>query len=181
MQKRWMALAAGMALTAAVLAGCGETVEPEKVASGGEPAQEQPADQGGQGEQKAQTFKVGDTIKLGDLHYTVHGVREVKGDEMFKPDKGKKWLAVEVTVENSGSEPAAVSSMLGFSLQDSEGYNYTSTPLPVDTKGQLDGELAAGRKMRGEVTFEVPADAKGFQLTIDANAFGFGQAVVTLE
>lgn len=178
-----VALAGVLVAVVALAAGCGETVEPEKV--GGEAAQEQPAGQEGQGGAEQgpaqETFAIGDTVKLGDLQYTVHGVREVEGNEVFKPDEGKKWVAVEVTVENVGSEAQMVSSMAGFSLTDSDGYNYTPTVLPVDTKGQLDGELGPGRKMRGELAFEIPAEAKGLELVIDANMFGFGQAVVQLD
>lgn len=174
-------IASLLIVLALILSACGETVQPEKVASGqqSQPASGQASDQQG-GEQKQQTFKVGDTIKLGDFQYTVHGIRELKGNEFLKPDAGKKWIAVEVTVENKGSEPQVVSSLLGFTLQDSEGYNYNITPVPVDLKGSLDGELAPGRKMRGEVSFEIPKDAKGLQLVIDANVFGLGQAIVDL-
>lgn len=175
-------------MLALILSACGETVQPEKVDSGqqsqpasGQASEQQSGEQKQQnGEQKQQTFKVGDTIKMGDLQYTVHGIREVKGNDIFKPDEGKKWVAVEVTIENKGSEPQLVSSLLGFTLQDSEGYTYNIMPVPVDLKGSLDGELAPGRKMRGEVSFEIPKDAKGLELIIDADVFGFGQAIVQL-
>lgn len=175
--RKW--IAGSMVVAALVLVACGETVQPEKVDTSQE-AQQAGGQAGEQQGSETQTFKVGDTIKLGDLHYTVHGVREVKGNDLFKPEEGNKWIAVEVTIENAGSEPEAVSSLLGFSLQDSEGYNYDMTILPVDLKGSLDGEIAPGRKMRGEVAFEIPKDAKGLELVIDANPFGFGQAIVEL-
>lgn len=175
--RKW--IAGSMVVAALVLAACGETVQPEKVdtSQGAQPASGQAGEQQGS---ETQTFKVGDTIKLGDFNYTVHGIREVKGNELFKPESGKKWVAVEVTIENKSSEPQAVSSLLGFTLQDSEGYNYNVALLPVDLKGSLDGEIAPGRKMRGEVAFEIPKEAKGLELVIDANVFGLGQAIVDL-
>lgn len=175
---RWKFFVAVTALFLVWTTGCGETVEPEAV-SGDPAAEEQPAAEGDQ-VQKETVFRVGQTIKLGDALYTVHGVREIEGNELFRPAAGNRWLGVEITVENQGSRPMVVSSLLGFSLQDGDSYIYSVTPLPVDTKGQLDGELGAGRKMRGEVTFEIPAEATGLRLLIDADVFGFGQAVVDL-
>lgn len=164
------AVAAAVAFLLLLLAGCGGTVTPEKV----QPGQQAPATKA------PEKFKVGDAIKMGSLVFTVHGHREVKPQEFLKPGEGKRWVAVEVEVSNQGDKPQAISSLLMFKLADSQGYQYTVSIVP-GLKGQLDGEVAPGRKMRGEVGFEIPKEAKGLELLIEPNVLGLGQAIVGLE
>jgi len=153
-----------------VLAGCGSTVTPEKV---------QPGQQAGGQAKPAQELKIGDAVKMGDLIFTVLGVREVKAKDIIKPQEGKKWIAVELEIQNQGSKSQAISTLLMFKLVDSDGYKYSIGLVP-DLKGQLDGELASGRKVRGEVGFEIPKNAKGLELIIEPNVLGFGQAIIKL-
>ena len=67
-----------------------------------------------------------------------------------------------------------------FKLFDSQGYNYTITIGP-ETQGSVDGEISAGRKLRGELAFEIPKDATGLELQIDPTLFGSGQIIVNLD
>jgi len=67
-----------------------------------------------------------------------------------------------------------------FKLSDGEGYSYDQA-FGADTKGSLDGELAPGRKMRGELAYEIPKDASGLELIFDADVWGSGQAIVKLD
>ena len=110
-------------------------------------------------------YNIGDTVVAGDYAFTVNSVREDKGGDFLKPDEGNIYYIVDATVENKGDESINVSSLLMFTLIDEEGYTYDITFGP-DTKGQLDGEIAPGRKLRGELAFEIPADAKGLELKL---------------
>lgn len=157
-----------------VLAGCGETTTPERLDTATS------SEKSGQKPQAPETFAIGEPINMGDLVLTVNGVRESKGDQYIKPKEGHIYKIVEATLENIGQESAAISSLMMFSLTDSEGYKYTVTIGP-DTKGSLDGELQPGRKMRGELVFEVPTEAAGLELLFEPNVLGFGQAIISLE
>jgi len=156
-----------------VITGCGETTTPEKVDTS------QPATENQQ-KTEPQYFKVGDTVKMGKLAITVNGVRQSKGTSFEKPKDGHVFVIVDATIENLGDEPASISSMLMFKMADAEGYNYGTT-IFTGIKGQLDGEVGPGRKMRGEVAFEVPKDAKGLEFIFEPNLLGFGQAIFKLE
>lgn len=129
---------------------------------------------------KTEVFNIGDVIKMGDLTIVANSVRTDKGNDFIKPDEGNIYYIVDVTIENKGEEEATISSLAMFELYDDEGYNYSITVGP-DTKGKVDGNLGAGRKMRGELAFEIPADAKGLELVFEANIFGKGQAIIKLD
>jgi hypothetical protein len=156
--------------------GCSDNTTPEKV--GNTDKTNEQGDTSGEDTQKTgenEIFKVGDTVKMGDLQFTVNGVRVSEG-KTFKPDEGNVYLMVDITVENIGSEEESVSSLLMFKLVDKDGMGY-DLAISDDQQGQLDGSLAAGRKMKGEITYEVPKTINAFELEIDPSLFGDGIAV----
>lgn len=81
-------------LCALFLAGC-TTTEPVKVDKA---AQGQPPIQGTQGqpdaakeeEAKPKVFKIGETVKMGELEFTLNSERWDKGNQFMKPEKGKR-------------------------------------------------------------------------------------------
>lgn len=129
---------------------------------------------------KTQVHNIGDSVEADQMVFTVNGVREIPGNEFFKPQEGNIYYAIDVTVENKSNESKAVSSVMMFDLIDSEGYSYNITIGP-ETKGQLDGEIAAGRKLRGELAYEIPKNATGLELEIDPSVWGTGKIIYKLD
>lgn len=131
---------------------------------------------------KLQIYKIGDTIPIGDLTMIVNKLSFSNGNEIFKPDAGNKFAIVDVTFENKGSSSANLSTMLQMSLKDntSQAYSVDLSAESVSGGKTLDGELAAGEKLRGQVGFQVPNNAKGFQFVFDASLFEFGRVFVDL-
>lgn len=166
-----VAVAVSMLAAAPLLSGCGDPVTPVKVTSTGN-AQEAQAPQ-------TQVFRPGDAIRMGDVIYRVNGIRDLSGDALYRPSEGRRWIAVDITVQNAGGEPFAVSSLMQFELQEDTGYRHNVAILPVSTKGSIDGNVPPGRSVRGEVPFEVTAEAKSFELIITHDLAG-SQAVVSL-
>ena len=81
-----MRVAAGILAALLVATGCGETVTPQKVGeSGAAPSPQQRP-------KPPQKFKVGDVIEIGQLRFTVHGVREDTGNQFLRPPQGKRWI-----------------------------------------------------------------------------------------
>lgn len=152
-----------------VFTGC-DSAEPEKVDTATT----------GQTSAKTETYKIGDSVKAGNLIFTVNSTRTDKGGEFFSPEEDHIYYIIDVTVENTGDSSETVSSLLMFKLFDSDGYNYSVTFGP-DTKGQVDGEISAGRKLRGELVFEIPEDASDLELEIDPTVFGAGKIIVELD
>ncbi len=172
MIKRLNALILLFIILSVIATGCGETTTPEKM----DPESSAQSNE----VQSQEVFSVGETVKLGDLQFSVNEVRTSAGDEFFKPEQGNVYFIVDSTISNLATESASISSLLMFKLVDDEGYNYQIT-LGPNTKGSLDGELGPGRKMRGELAFEVPENAQGMELIFEPNVFGFGQAIYKVK
>lgn len=130
--------------------------------------------------EEVKVFKIGDIIQLDKVLYTVNGVRESNGtNEYDKPKDGNKFFFVDVTIENKGKESENVSSMLMFKIQDSKAFTYNSI-INSDQKGNVDGEISVGAKLRGELTFEVPSTETQLKLDVDPSVFGTGKFSVEL-
>jgi hypothetical protein len=66
-----------------------------------------------------------------------------------------------------------------FKLVDADGRS-CEWAIFAEAKGKLDGEIGVGRKMTGEVAYEVPVGAKGLELVFTPNPFLQGQAIFAL-
>lgn len=166
-------------LVVGLLVGCGSTITPESVNDVSSHTQQGKSASSPTVQQTQKHFAIGDSIKMGDLVLTVNSARQSSGGEFDQPQSGHVYEIINATLENTGQESEVISSLSMFSLKDSEGYKYNST-FVSNAKGQLDGELTPGDKMRGELAFEIPKTAKGLQLLFEPNVLGFGQAVIDL-
>ena len=151
-----------------ILWGCGETTEPKKATT--EPAETK----------QQQIFKIGERVEMGEFVITVNSVKDSQGSEFLKPAAGHVYKIVDCTIENLSDEAEVISSLMMFKMADSKGYNYNVT-IADSSKPSLDGELGPGRKMRGEIAFEVPTDATGLELIFEPDFLGFGQAIFKLD
>lgn len=139
-------LALGLLL---IVGACSGGNEPEKVGTSntnGQTAQTQPA---------KKTFSVGDKVELNDIVVTLKSVNESKGTQMFTPQDGKVFVNCEFEIENNSAKDIAVSSILCFQCYVDD----YSTPMSLSAimaadKGQLDGQVAAGKKMTGVIGYE---------------------------
>lgn len=144
----------------------------QKEADTKEPEKEEPP--------KVETFSIGDNIQIGDVIVTVNSTRTSEGGDFLKPDEGNIYYIIDLTIENKGKEAYASSTMMQMSIADGEGYQYDITIGP-ETKGSVDGEVGVGRKIRGEVAFEIPKDSKNLEFVYDYEVFGTGQVIVKLD
>ena len=134
------------------------------------------------GEKQTQVYNVGDSVKVGDLVLTVNNVTYPKGDEFNKPKEGYRFVVVDLTIENQGSTSVQISSLLQMSLKDATGQIYDVDLSAVEASGGTtpDGEVAPKEKVRGQVGFQAPKDAKDLVFVFDADVFGHGKVFVKL-
>ena len=181
-------------------AGCGEQVAPAKIGEvtqapeatteATEPATEAPTAAPAQTKQatevptaasRTESYSVGDVIDIGDFVLVVLGW-ETPTDDIFKPDAGNVYLAVELLFVNQSDSPATVSTLLQMALKDSTDRQFT-LDLGAQTaskSGALDGELAAGERIRGKIGFQVPEEAAGLVFVFDPSLFGSGKVFIEL-
>ena len=128
------------------------------------------------------TFNVGDTVRLGDLHITVNGVRASLGDDFWAPEKGTYFIYVDVTVRNEGNQPEVVSTLLQMEMRDGEGRSYDVDISAIAASGSssLDGEIAPGGSLRGEVGYKLPTSATDLTWHFSGDIFRLGQAIFSL-
>ena len=166
-----------LAVTAALVAtlASGESNSAEKVNDTGTSAKSN---------QKAasKTFKVKEKVKLGDYVFVVHKVQDPlkPTNDMMKPAAGKRWVSVDAEVTNNADTPQTVSSIMCFDLRDSQNKKYSVT-ITGQSESQLDGEVAAGDSLRGDLEFEIPKAAKGLKLNFKCDFLSTGTATVALS
>ncbi len=134
------------------------------------------------GEMSQQTYGVSDVIAMGTTNVTVNEVISPAGDQFAKPDEGKKFLVVDLTIENGGATSISLSTLLQMSLKDSSGQKYDVDLMASVASGGTspDGEISPGEKLRGQVGFQVPQDAAGLVFVFDADVWGTGKVFVAV-
>ena len=117
------------------------------------------------------TFKVGDVVELNDVVVSFIGVTESSGSEFFKPEDGNIYVLCEFEIANNSKEELAISSIMNFKAYcDDYSCEYSLGALmEKGNKEQLDGSIAAGKKMKGVVGYEIPADWNELEIQFTAN------------
>ena len=130
----------------------------------------------------SESFGVGDEVKLGDWTVKVWGVTDpyTSSNEFLKPSDGNRWVLLDTEVKNVGSDPNLVSSLMCFKLKDSANREYDEDIASGTQPGPPDGEVAPGSSTRGNIVFEIPADATGLQLEFKCELFDSGTATIQL-
>jgi len=169
-------LGATLAVGVAVQAGC--STEDASLVEGGTTTT------GGTGGPLVEMFGVGDTVQLGDVRFTVHEVhdpvRPLNPETTLRDDR--RWVAVDVEVENISTEEITISSVILFALQDVTHESYAArTPDRNDGFPELDGDIAAGGSRRGTIIFEVPDIARELRLFFAGDVLASGSAQVLLS
>ena len=126
------------------------------------------------------TYEIGDSVVIDDFKITVNKVRKQTNGGFIKPDAGHVWFLVECTVENiNATESQSLNDLRQFKLVDADGRSQEAT-IFADNKGALDGEVGVGRKMTGEVAWEVPIGTKGLELIFKPDPHKDGQVFIKL-
>ena len=134
------------------------------------------------GEQAQEEFKIGDEVQIGDFTLVVNTASYPSGTQYNRPQSGKHFVVVDLTLENTGATAVTISAPMQMYLKDSTGQKYA-----LDLSAQIasggatpEGELAPGEKLRGLIGYQVPQDSEGLVFVFDAAVFRHGKAFVEL-
>lgn len=117
--------------------------------------------------------ELGDTKITDDgLSVTLLDYSESRGDSFMPPDDGNIYLVMDLLIENNSSKNVSISSLACFN-----GYcdSYTvdhSFGAAMAEKNSLDGTIAPGKKMKGQIAFEVPKNWQEFELHVNPAIWG---------
>lgn len=128
----------------------------------------------------SEIYGVGQSVAIGDYKVRVNSVRTQTSGEYWSPEPGYEWCIIDVTLENMGDKPLSVSSIVQFSLVDSDGRSQDQSLL-ASTNGNLDGEIGVGRKMTGEIAYEVKQAVTGLELQFKPSLYQTGQAIFKIN
>ncbi|MCI5493217.1 MAG: DUF5067 domain-containing protein [Lachnospiraceae bacterium] len=185
---KWIVLAVVLVIIIGAVAGGGSD-KPKKVADTGsdttksetkEAASEKDdtSDQADSEETETQTeekdtFGIGEVAEMNDIQVTMVNYTESEGSEYNKPSDGNEFVLVEFEIANNSDSEMTVSSMASFeAYADDYALNY-SLNAAVDNPdaNQLDGTIAAGKKMNGVIGYEVPKDWKNLEIHFTDNVW----------
>ena len=109
-------------------------------------------------------YNQGEEAILGKGAITVTSIEKSQGSEYDKPATGKEFVIVHVKIENKGSENLSYNPYY-FKMQNSQGQQESTTFTTIDQDTALNsGELIAGGKVEGTLTFEEPTGDTGLIL-----------------
>lgn len=104
-------------------------------------------------------FTVGDKVELGDVVVTLKNVSENQGGNYMTPADGKVFIVCEFEIENNSEKDIAVSSLMSFEAYIDDYSTSMSLTATLSTgSAQLDGTVAAGKKMSGVIGYEAYSD-----------------------
>lgn len=120
-------------------------------------------------------YGVGQTANSNGIQMTLVGVTENNGSDYNKPTDGNVFLLCEFMIENDSQSDLSISSVMCFEAYV-DGFSVNQSISGLIQKGdkqQLDGQVAAGKKMDGVIAYEVPKDWKEIEIHLNANVFSF--------
>jgi len=128
-------------------------------------------------------YKIGETVQLKNIKVKVNKFINIKGSEYNLPTDGNEWVGADITIENTSDKDQAISSIMLFKIVDQEGRSQEMSigGSMAANAGQLDGKLAAGRKMSGVYAVEVKKGTTGLELEFLSGIFGTEQIVIKLN
>lgn len=131
--------------------------EPKKVGEVDAPEKQQ--------EEQKTEFYVGNVVSLNNIEVTFVSCTESNGKQYLEPEDGNVFLICEFSIDNKSEKDIAVSSLVSFEAYVDDYSTTLSLTGTVSTdKQQLDGSIAAGKKMNGVVGYEVPKDWKELEI-----------------
>lgn len=115
--------------------------------------------------QRSSIFKVGETAESNDIEITLISYKESQGSEFNNPSSGNEFVLAQFEIVNNSDSEIAVSSLLSFdAYADDYALDYSVGALVENEEGQLDGSIAAGKRMKGWVGWEANTNWKEIEI-----------------
>ena len=114
-------------------------------------------------------FGLNEVATFEDLKFTATEITENLGTQLFAPDEGNVFVGIKFTIENISSKEQSVSSMLLFEPYCDDVKVDYSLSASAAFEGSLDGSIAAGKKLVGYYSIEVPALWNTIELEVKPN------------
>lgn len=116
-------------------------------------------------------YTVGDRLEMDGVYVTLNGVYENNGNQFMSPAEGNVYVVCEFTIENETDSEIAISTMMSFNAYfDDYAVAFSLGAITSDdSRQQLDGSVAPGKKIKGITGFEAPVDWKTIDIEYKVN------------
>lgn len=133
-------------------------------------------------ESKEAIFRKGEIAELNSVQVTLTDYKESTGSDYNKPTDGNVFLMAEFEISNNTEKELTVSSMMSFdAYADDYALNFSFSALMEKEGNQLDGTIAAGKKLKGWIGWEVPADYQNVEIHFTDNVWSSNKFVFLIE
>lgn len=133
-------------------------------------------------ENKETVFRKGEIAELEGVQITLSDYKESTGGDLNKPSDGNVFLMAEFEIANNTDKELAISSALSFeAYADDYALNFSFSALMEKDGNQLDGAIAAGKKMKGWIGWEVPKDYQNVEIHFTDNVWSSNKFVFLIE
>lgn len=127
-------------------------------------------------------FKKGEIAELNGVQVTLTEYKESTGGDWNKPTDGNVFLMAEFEISNNTEKELSISSIMSFdAYADDYSLNYSFSALMDNNDTQLDGTIAAGKKMKGWIGWEVPVDYQNVEIHFTDNVWSDNKFVFLIE
>jgi hypothetical protein len=112
---------------------------------------------------------IGEPVQAGSLVLTVNSVSYPPATAYDTPDPGKKFLGVNVTIQNKAPENQVIFSRDVMFVADSQGRKYVEDQTATMVAGPAppDGDPYPGKDLSGTAGYQIADDATGLRLIFD--------------
>ena len=162
----------------------GNDDKPTKVGGKGTDIKNSSSGQSGsaESENKESVFGIGEIAELNNVQVTLTDYFESAGSEWNTPTEGNVFVLAEFEIANNTNGELAISSIMSFeAYADDYSLNYSLSALLEKDGNQLDGTIAAGKKMKGWIGWEVPADYQNVEIHFTDNVWSSNKFVFLIE
>ncbi|MBD5555168.1 MAG: DUF4352 domain-containing protein [Roseburia sp.] len=133
-------------------------------------------------EETESLFRVGETAELNGVQVTLTDYIESNGGQYNKPTDGNVYVLAEFEIVNNSEKELTISSMLSFdAYADDYALNYSLSALLEKDGNQLDGTIAAGKKFKGWIGWEVAKDYQNIEIHFTDNVWSNNKFMFLIE
>ncbi len=127
-------------------------------------------------------FKIGEIAELNGVQVVMTDYTESTGGDFNTPADGNVFVLAEFEIANNTDKELAISSVMSFeAYADSYALNYSLAAAMEKDGNQLDGQIAAGKKMKGWIGWEVPQDYQNVEIHFTDNVWSSNKFIFLIE
>lgn len=109
-------------------------------------------------------YKAGETIKIGELVFTVDDVKTSEENTSKKAPEGYQYLYITLTAKNNGNTQVGMTSNMVFQLNGEDNIRYNLS-MPEEP-GSFNGLIDPGKSMSGHLCYLIPTQEQDYELVI---------------